>query len=77
MRIQSGFAILDVKSGRHKLYDYFFEKRKAKKSEGIGFRPVNKPIPVIIEAEIVDIYGDDDGVSREFELKVSKVKVVK
>lgn len=77
MKIQSSFAILDVKRGKNQLFDYFRQKRLAKKSEGIGYRPVNKPVKVVIEAEIVDIYGNDDGISREFELSVKKVHVVK
>jgi hypothetical protein len=73
--IQSDFGILDVKRGRGWLFDYFKRTRPATKSEGIGRIPVNKPLPVTIEAEIIDVYGGDDGVSREFELKIKKVTV--
>lgn len=73
--IQSDFGILDVRRGRGRLFDYFKKKRPATKDEGIGFRPVNKPIPVVIEADIVDINGNDDGVSREFELKIKKITI--
>jgi hypothetical protein len=61
MKIQSGFGILDVKHGRRNLEKHF-------KVKGA------KPIPVTIQAEIVDQWGGDDGVSIEFELQVKSVK---
>lgn len=74
-QIKSGFGLLDVKSGRAALSKYF-DERKPRKS-GWGTVPKNKPIKVLIEAEIVDQWGNDDGVSIEFELKVKNVKVKK
>ena len=65
-RITSDFALLDVKMGRNVLF----------KAVGFNKRPSERPrIFVTIEAEIVNTWGDDDGVSREFELKVTSVKL--
>lgn len=75
--IKATFALLDVTTGRKKLAHYFKDKRPAKKSEGTGYRPVNKPIKVTIEALIVDVWGNDDGISQGFELEIKKLKVKK
>ena len=63
--ITSGFAILDVTKGRNKLAHAL---RPTCTSRG-------QPIPVTITGTIVDIYGGDDGTSREFEIKVTKVEL--
>jgi hypothetical protein len=62
--IKSGFALLDVKSGRQWLWKYFGGRRG---------RDFAEPIKVKIEGHIVGVWGNDDGVSREFEVKVDKV----
>jgi hypothetical protein len=67
--IKSGFALLDVKSGRQGLYKYFGGDNWSR----INKRP--KPIKVKIEGYITDIWGNDDGVSREFEIEVKKVTI--
>jgi len=65
MKIRSDFALLDVKYGRHKLL------------EKIGFsnKPKCDPIPVVIHGEITGAWGNDDGISREFEVIVGKVEL--
>ena len=63
MKIESGYAILDVKRGRKALEKEIKKKRK---------------VPVIITGEIDDVYsGYDDGVSLEFTVIVKKVEVQK
>ena len=62
MRLQSDFAILDVKRGRRGLL------RKLEK------RP--RPVPVTITGKIVRAWGGDDGVSQEFEVEVDRVRVI-
>lgn len=66
--IKSDFAILDVKSGR-KILEKYFEKRKPNGT------PINKPIKVIIDAEICGQWGGDDGVSVEFEMNINNIKI--
>ena len=60
MKIQSDFAILDVKRGRVSL------KKKVAK-EGA--------IEVVIYGSVVGTWGYDDGVSQEFEVVVDRVDV--
>ena len=69
MDISSDFALLDVKKGRKKLFKY------------LGFTPdgplpnEEKRIPITITGFIVGAYGDDDGVSREFQVEVTGLAV--
>ncbi len=63
MKIQSTFALLDVKRGRVGLL-------KACGGEGGDAR-----IPVTITGFITRAWGNDDGESREFTVEVSKVEV--
>ena len=58
MRLQSGFAILDVQRGRVGL------RKKIEKGE---------PVPVIIRGVIDTVHGHDDGVSREFGVIVTHI----
>lgn len=60
-RIQSTYAILDVMRGRKALARYLEQ---------------HGPVRVLIEAEITRPYGPDDGVSIEFDMDVSSVKLV-
>jgi len=73
MKIGSGFAILDVKQGRKGLANLFRVRKP--RPNGCGDMPVQKPIPVTITGFITDIWGNDDGVSREFEIQVAKVEI--
>jgi len=57
MKIQSNFALLDVKHGRKGL-----EKALSK-----------GPIPVTITGNLTGVWGNDDGESVEFEVEVTKV----
>lgn len=61
MAIKSDFAILDVKGGRTDLEQRFREEP--------GLR-----IPVVIYGYIDGIHGNDDGVSREFNVQVQYVR---
>ena len=47
MKLTSDFALLDVKKGRKALAKHFSDKKG--------------PIPVVIHAEIIRRFGDDDG----------------
>lgn len=75
--ITSDFAILDVKKGRHTLFRYFNECGVKTNPSGIGVIPKAKPVPVIITGYIVDVWGHDDGISREFQIQVTDVEVSK
>ncbi len=60
-KIRSGFAVLDVTTGRRKLNKSFESNPRQR-------------IPVVIHGYIDGIYGDDDGISREFNVRVTKFK---
>lgn len=64
MRLSSGLGMLDITHGRRGLYKRFFGKPEA------------EPVEVIVHGKIVNIWGNDDGISQEFELNVDKVEVV-
>ena len=61
MKLTSDFALLDVKKGRKALAKHFSDKKG--------------PIPVVIHAELIRRFGDDDGTSIEFEMKVTHLEV--
>jgi hypothetical protein len=63
-KITSDFAVLDVKGGRSALFKELGYTRR----EG---GPA--PIPVTITGEIVGAWGHDDGISREFQIRVTGV----
>ena len=69
----SKFGLLDVTKGRQGLHKYFKDERKPARKGQVGDRPVNPPVKVLIEAEVVDSWGNDDGVSREFQLDIKKI----
>lgn len=60
----TGYALLDVGVGRKGLSKYYGNGK-------------NKKIKVLIEGEITEQYGHDDGTSIEFILNVTKLKVKK
>jgi hypothetical protein len=62
--LKSSFALLDVKGGRKALF----------KALGYTNRSAAAPIPVTITGFIVGAWGDDDGVSREFQIDVREVR---
>jgi hypothetical protein len=64
MKIKSGFAILDVKSGRAKL-------RKVMSTVDAS----RHRIPVTITGFITHEWGSDDGESQEFAVDVTSVEV--
>ena len=63
MKIQSTFALLDVKRGRVGLL------------KACGGIEGNARIPVTITGFITGAWGHDDGESREFEIEVSKAEI--
>ncbi len=62
MKMKSDFAVLDVTAGRAALARHF-------KKEG-------EPIKVVIEGEITNIWGNDDGTSQGFQLDVKRVSIL-
>jgi len=71
MKIESGFAVLDVKKGRRALAKHFDER------PCFGACPPALRVPVVITGYIDGIHGRDDGVSREFSITVEKIEVKK
>jgi len=58
--ISSDFAIVDIKKGRNALAKYLRE---------------NARLSVVIHATLTEPYGNDDGVSIEFNADVTKIEV--
>ena len=73
MKLQSDFAILDVKRGRKTL------DRMIERSGQTGAKRHDLPerIPVLIHGWITGRSGHDDGESQEFSVEVTKVEVSK
>jgi hypothetical protein len=67
----SGYAMLDVTTGRKALAKWFEDAPHA------GPTPTAFRIPVTIKAEVVGVWGSDDGISQEFDLEVSSLVVGK
>ena len=67
MKITSNFAVLDVKDGRQELNRHF-----AGQSALGGDNPELR-IPITITGYIDCVWGDDDGISREFGIVVEKL----
>ena len=65
-KITSEFAILDVKKGRQALDKNFADHKRTGVAEAV---------PVTITGFIVGVWSGDDGTSREFEVRVTDVKV--
>lgn len=61
-KIDSDFALLDVKRGRVRL------ARRLNQEKALGLSP---RIPVTIRGYITDAWGGDDGTSIEFEVEVT------
>lgn len=74
MRIQSRFAILDVKRGRKQLRKYFEDRGHSYRSPVINS---DERIPVVIYGVIDGPWGRDDGESQEFEIEVDRVEINK
>lgn len=68
MKLQSDFALLDVRRGRKQLNDA---------CDRAGGHNLPAPIPVVIYGVITGRHGVDDGESQEFTVSVSKVEVAK
>ncbi len=66
MKLQSNFAILDVKRGRASLLDAC---DKQDRQPGLF-------LPVTITGFITGIHGNYDGVSQEFKVQVESVEVL-
>lgn len=69
MKLSSDFALLDVKNGRKKLAKHFKQRPR------FGECPETMRVPVIIHGYIDGVWGNDDGVSQEFEVIVQKLEV--
>lgn len=67
MNITSGFALLDVKKGRHKLAKHFTKRPP------LGPCPPELRIPVVITGFIDGVHSRDDGTSIEFQVEVTGV----
>lgn len=67
LKITSDFVLLDVKGGRKALTKHFKDRPR------LGLCPEHLRIPVIITGYIDGPIGNDDGVSREFEVVVESV----
>ena len=67
MKLQSDFALLDVRRGRRQL-DKLCDKA--------GGNDLPKRIPVVIHGWITHRHGSDDGVSQEYGVEVDRVEVV-
>jgi hypothetical protein len=65
LTIKSDFALLDVKKGRQALF----------KTLGKAGNPLHTPIPVTITGYLTGAWSDDDGISREFEVRVTGVQL--
>ncbi len=63
----TGFGLIDIGVGRSALSKYF--------SARDGLCAANRPIQVLIKAEISDQFGGDDGTSIEFEMRILDMKV--
>jgi hypothetical protein len=66
MKLQSDFALLDVKRGR---------KALAKLMPN-GSNKTDYVIPVVIKGYISHRHGNDDGISIEFGVEVTSVEIV-
>ena len=69
MKIQSDFALLDVKKGRKALFKLLGPSPSGPKPNE------DKKVRVTITGYIVGAWGDDDGTSREFQVDVDSVEV--
>jgi len=67
LTIDSDFALLDVKKGRHKL--------AKKMPPGSGYLPDDERIPIAIYGYISHQHGSDDGTSIEFGVAVERVVI--
>lgn len=69
IEVSSNFAALDVKRGRHELAAHF---RQTPRGE---LTPRHRWVPVTITGWMTGINSDDDGVSREFQVDVTSVRL--
>jgi hypothetical protein len=69
VKLQSNFALLDVKAGRARLTEMLGGYPEAYRPE-----PARK-IPVIIKGFITHQWGQDDGISREFSVDITSVSI--
>jgi hypothetical protein len=72
MKLQSDFALLDVKRGRRQLDKLVDRNGKT----GAEKHDLPERIPVVIHGWITHRHGRDDGVSQEYGVEVDRVEVV-
>ena len=68
MKIQSTYALIDVKRGRKELAKHFSKRPR------MGSCPENLRIPVVITGYLDGQHGHDDGESIEFSMVVENVE---
>lgn len=68
-KLKSDFAVLDVKAGRAALAKHFKDRPP------FGECPPALRIPVTIHGYLDGIHSNDDGVSREFSVTVTRLTV--
>jgi len=66
-KLSSNFVILDVENGRQALAKHFA------KCPPVGECPEKLRVPVTITGYIDNVWGDDDGISQEFSVKVETI----
>jgi hypothetical protein len=71
MKLQSNFALLDVKRGR-KTLDRMIDRNG---KSGAETHDLPERIPVVIHGWITHRHGHDDGESQEFGVAVERVEV--
>jgi len=71
IKVKSGFVLVDIELGRAKV------TKALGGDAGYRGRPSTHQIPVTIKGFIVEQYSGDDGVSREFRVEPSSVKLGK
>lgn len=69
MKLQSDFALLDVKHGRRQI-DKLIDRHGSN-------HDLADPIPVTIHGYITGRHGSDDGTSQEFTVRVDRVETEK
>lgn len=69
MKLRSKFALLDVTKGRKTLL-------KRVGGRGTPVERTGRSVPVVIYGDITEAWGGDDGTSREFEVRVTRVEVL-
>jgi hypothetical protein len=68
MKCKSTFALLDVMDGRDELLEVVGGR-------GTDYPVTDTKVPVVIRGYVTEAWGNDDGMSREFEVIVTGVEL--